>query len=303
MMEKISFLTEILPYVKKFRGTVFVIKLGGSCVANPRALQSVTSSVCMLGSLGIKVVLVHGGGPQADELQNKLGYPVVKIAGKRVTDKNALEVTKMVYAGKINTDVVAAMQKNGSQAVGISGVSAGTICAQKCAVRKVKNEKTGKVEDVDYGYVGDITNVDTRLIGSLMENGLIPVVACLGTDNEGNVFNINADRVAQQISIALRAEKFINVTNVPGLLEDKDREHSIISYLDVAESKKWMSSGKVTEGMIPKLESCIASVEGGVRRAHIIDGNMPNSVLIEVFTNQGCGTMIVNKKDNSGKVQ
>lgn len=296
MMEKIPFLVEILPYVQKFRDTVFVIKLGGDCVSSLKTLEGIAGDICTLHSLGINVAVVHGGGPQADELQNKLGYPVVKVSGRRVTDKNTLEVAKMVYGGKINSEIVATLQKLGANAVGISGASAGTIVASKREVKRVRNEKTGRTEEIDYGYVGDIAEINTKLINLLLGGGFIPVVACLGTDNNGNILNINADNVAGRIAAALNAEKFISVTNVPGLLEDKSKKMSVVSYLDVAEARKWLKSGKVSEGMLPKLESCIAAVESGVRRAHIIDGALPHSILTEVFTNHGCGTMIVNRK-------
>ncbi len=298
-MEKIPFLIEILPYVLKFRKTTFVIKLGGDNAKEQKKLEALAKDMTLLHNLGVNIVIVHGGGPQANELLKKLGYPLQKINGRRITDKQTLEVAKMVYAGKVNTEIVAALQKAGTHAVGLTGVDCNLVYAKKREPQKIKNKKTGKTEEIDFGYVGDIKKINLEVVQDLLEKNCVPVIACLGADKDGTILNINADNIAEEISKALKAEKFISVTNVPGILENKEDKTSTISYLNVCNAKKLLKSKKITDGMLPKLESCIAVVEGGVKRAHIIDMTQPHSILIEILTNQGSGTMIVSKEEEA----
>lgn len=298
-MDKIPLLIETLPYMKKFKGTTFVIKLSGSVVKEPDALVAIATDLSVLHSLGIKLIIVHGGGPQADEILRRLHHPIRKIDGRRVTDRQTLEVAKMTYAGKINTEIVAALQASGLSAVGLSGIDGNTVQAQKRKAVRVKDLKTGKTIEIDYGHVGDITEVDPQLIKLLVERDYIPVVASFGIDSSGKILNINADTIATEIAVAVKAEKLINISNVPGILDDPSDRSTTISFLNIELARKLLKTGKVNGGMLPKLTSCISSIEGGVPRAHIIDGTAPHSILFEIFTNQGCGTMIVNKKEEA----
>jgi len=298
-MEKIPFLIEILPYVQKFRNTTFVVKLGGDSARNPKILESLAKDLTLLHNIRINIVLVHGGGPQADELLQKLGHGTKKVNGRRITDEQTLDVAKMVYAGKVNTEIVAALQHAGTHTIGLTGADCNLITAEKRKPQKVKNKETGKTETVDFGYVGDIRSVNTELIKQVLKENCVPVIACLGIDSQGTVLNINADSIAEEIAKALKAEKFISITNVPGILENREDKTSTMSYLNLPNAKKLLKNSKVNGGMLPKLQSCVGAVEGGVKRAHIIDMNTPHGILVEVLTNQGCGTMIVSKQEEA----
>lgn len=291
-MDNVKNLIEILPFVQEFRGKLFVVKVGGAAVADAKAQDGIARDISALSKLGMKIVLVHGGGPQADELLGRMGKSVKKIGGRRITDKDALDVAKMVYRGRINSELVSALEKWGSQAIGISGIECGTVIAKKRELKKVRDEATGKEEDVDYGFVGDIVKVNPALMNIALENGIIPVVAPLSSDGAGGILNTNADGIACAIAKELHASKMIIMTDVPGVLENKDNPMAIISYMSVDDALKFSKSGNASGGMLPKLDACIAAIQGGVERAHIIDGRTEHSLLLEVFTNQGCGTMI-----------
>jgi acetylglutamate kinase len=221
------------------------------------------------------------------------------VNGRRITDAKTLEVAKMVYGGKINLEILSALRNSGARGVGLSGIDANLIVAKKRDPVQVLNRETGTYEEVDFGYVGDIIEVNVDIIEQLLEGGYIPVVACLGADMEGNIYNINADTVAEKIAVGIKADKLINVTNVRGILRDVNDERSLISFIDVEEAQTLVESGVVSEGMIPKVQTCIAAVQGGVKRTCLIDGTNRNALLIEVFTHEGHGTMIVSVEEKA----
>ena len=287
-----------LRYVRAYRDHVFVVKLGGEVVKDDHALDGVAAQVSLLHSLGIRIVVVHGGGPQATALQRRLGAEPVIIAGRRVTDDAGLEVAKMVYAGTLNTDVLSALRAHQLQAVGLSGVDAELLTARRRPPVNVVDD-AGKSAVVDYGHVGDIMNVDPRVLVTLMDARFVPVVASLAGDNEGNVYNVNADTVAETIAIALRAQKLVYLTGVPGVLRDPKDPASLVTFADPDDLAGLMATGALSGGMRPKVEACIRAATGGVERTHIVDGRVPDSLLLEVFTGAGTGTMIVGRKEKA----
>ncbi len=292
-MQDMTLLREALPYIQKYKDAIFVIKVGGRLVEDPLSLRTLAQDLTLLHSVGIRVVVIHGGGDQATQLLRDLHHESRFVNGRRVTDEKSLEAAKMVYGGKVNLEILSALRSFGALAVGLSGVDADLIVAQKRPVVQVLNRETGLEEAVDYGYVGDIVSVNVGVLRQLLSGGYIPVIACLGADREGNIFNINADTVAGNIAAALQAERFINVTDVRGLYRDRNDERSFISYLDVEEAEALLKSGGVQKGMIPKLQSCIQAIRGGAKRVSLINGADPTALLAEVFTNAGHGTMIV----------
>ena len=292
-MQDMTLLREALPYIQKYKDAIFVIKVGGRLVEDPLSLRTLAQDLTLLHSVGIRVVVIHGGGDQATQLLRDLHHESRFVNGRRVTDEKSLEAAKMVYGGKVNLEILSALRSFGALAVGLSGVDADLVVAQKRPVVQVLNRETGLEEAVDYGYVGDIVSVNVGVLRQLLSGGYIPVIACLGADREGNIFNINADTVAGSIAAALQAERFINVTDVRGLYRDRNDERSFISYLDVEEAEALLKSGGVQKGMIPKLQSCIQAIRGGAKRVSLINGADPTALLAEVFTNAGHGTMIV----------
>ncbi len=285
-------LKDAVPYIRLYKGKTFVVKAGGRVVARPETLNALIEDVCMLQQVGVRVVLVHGGGPQASALSRKLGVEPTMIDGRRVTDAQALEVAKMVYAGSLNTDILAAFRAHQTKAIGVSGVDAGIVTAKKRAPTPV-----------DYGFVGDIESVDPSALELLLSNAITPVVACLGADESGQVLNINADSVAEAVARALKAEKLVIVTDTEGLLRDVANPGSLVSYADVDEVLKLKSEGRLSGGMLPKVQACLSALKGGVRRTHIINGLKPGALQREVFTNAGCGTMIVEKRERQSYQQ
>jgi acetylglutamate kinase len=287
-----------LRYVRAYRDHVFVVKLGGEVLKDEHALDGVAGQVSLLHSLGIRVVVVHGGGPQASALSRRLGAEPVIVAGRRVTDDAALDVAKMVYAGTLNTAVLASLRAHQVQGVGLSGVDADLITARKRPPVTVVDDQ-GRSVTVDYGHVGDIERVDPRVLTTLMESRFVPVVASLAGDEEGRVYNVNADTVAEAIAIALRAQKLIYLTSVPGVLRDPSDPASLVAFADPDDLASLMASGALSGGMRPKVEACLRAATGGVERTHIIDGRAPDSLLLEVFTGAGYGTMIVGRKEKA----
>jgi acetylglutamate kinase len=279
-------LTHAVPYIRLYKGKTFVVKVGGRVVGRPETLNALIHDVCLLQQVGVKVALVHGGGPQASELSRRLGAEPKMIDGRRVTDAQALETAKMVYAGTLNVDILASFRAHETKAVGVSGVDAGIVTAKKRSP-----------EPIDYGLVGDIESVDPSALELLMNAGITPVVACLGADKAGQVLNINADSVAQAVARALKAEKLVIVTDTEGLLRDASDPSSLVSYADVEEVLSLKAQGKLTGGMLPKIEACLSALKGGVRRTHIINGLKAGALQREIFTNAGCGTMIVEKRE------
>lgn len=287
-----------LRYVRAYRDNVFVVKLGGDVLADTEALDRVAQQLGLLSSLSIRIVVVHGGGPQATALSRRLGQEPTIVAGRRVTDDSALEVAKMVYAGSLNVNLLASLRAHEVQAVGLSGVDADLISARRRPPVKVVDD-AGVSREVDYGHVGDVDRVDPRVLETLLSTRFMPVVASLAGDSDGNVFNVNADTVAESLATALKAQKLIFLTGAPGVLRDRNDPSSLVTFADPDDLANLMQSGSIAGGMRPKVEACIRAATGGVERTHIIDGRLPDSILLEVFTGAGCGTMIVGRKEKA----
>lgn len=296
MIEGIAGLKGALGYVRAYRGRAFVVKLGGAILGDARATEALAGQVGLLHSLGIRVVVVHGGGPQATELARRLGHEPVVVAGRRVTDDAQLEVAKMTFAGTVHVDLLAAFRRSHVPAVGLSGVDADLLSAtQRPAARLLDDE--GRERTVDFGHVGTVEAVDPKILEVLLGAGFVPVVASLAADRDGRVFNVNADTVAEKLAIALRAAKLVFLTAAPGVLRDRDDPSSLVSFADRDEIEALVRSGAIAGGMRPKIEACLRAAEGGVARTHIVDGRAVDALLVEVFTGAGCGTMIVERKE------
>jgi len=287
-----------LRYVRAYRDQVFVVKLGGDVLSEPETLDGVAGQLALLTSLGIRIVVVHGGGPQATALSRRLGLEPRLVAGRRVTDDGALDVAKMVYAGQINVNLLAALRDHRVQAVGLSGVDAELITAHRRPPVSVVDD-AGATVRVDYGHVGDIDRVDPRVLVTLMDARMVPVVASLAGGEGDEVFNVNADTVAEALAVALRAQKLIFLTGAPGVLRDRNDPSTLVTFADPDDLAGLMANGVLSGGMRPKVEACIRAATGGVERTHIIDGRAPDALLLEVFTGAGCGTMIVGRKEKA----
>ncbi len=285
----VSALKHAAPYIRLFKGKVFVLKAGGAVFADVAQTRSMMEQVGILHQVGIRVVLIHGGGPQSTQLAQALGLNSKFVDGRRVTDGASLDVATMVLNGQINTRVLAACRDLHIPAVGISGVDAGLIRAH----RRPPVVRPGS-ESVDYGFVGDIDAVDADVLRKQLDNGLMPVVSPLSCDESGTLLNINADTVAAAIAAELKAEKLILATGAPGILEDLDDPRSLISYIDRARLAELRSAGRLADGMLPKAAAIDAALANGVSRVHVISYKMPDSLLLEVFTNEGTGTLVVN---------
>ncbi len=284
----VSALKHAAPYIRLFKKKVFVLKAGGEVFASVESTRDLMEQVGILHQVGIRVVLVHGGGAQATKLATALGVDTKFVDGRRVTDETSLDIATMVLNGQINTRVLAACRDLDIPAVGISGVDAGLIRARRRA--PVKEE--GK-EDVDYGYVGDIESVDADVLQKQLDAGLMPVISPISCDESGTVLNINADTVAAAIAAELDAEKLILATGAAGILEDVNDSGSLISYVDRTALRKLRDEGKLADGMLPKAAAIEAALENGVQRVHVISYKVADSLLLEVFTNEGTGTLVV----------
>jgi acetylglutamate kinase len=287
-----------LRYVRAYRDQVFVVKLGGEVLGEPEVLEQVTQQLALLSSLSIRLVVVHGGGPQATALSRRLGGEPRMVAGRRVTDDATLEVAKLVYAGQLHVDLLAALRAHRVQAVGLSGVDADLITAHRRAPVQVVDDG-GRTVKVDYGHVGDVDRVDPRILSTLVEARFVPVVASLAGGEDGEVFNVNADTIAESLAVAMRAQKLIFLTGAPGVLRDRNDPSTLVTFADPDDLAGLMASGVLSGGMRPKVEACIRAATGGVERTHIIDGRTPDALLLEVFTGAGCGTMIVGRKEKA----
>ena len=276
------------PYIRMYKGKTFVVKAGGGVFADAAAVRGLIEQIAILHYFGVRVVFVHGGGPQLTEITEALGVPTRMVQGRRVTDQKAIDATSMVLNGLINTKLLALCREMNIDAVGVSGVDAGLIRAHKRAPVKIDTGET-----VDYGFVGDIDSVDTTVLNKLLDNGLMPVVSPLSADENGTLLNINADTVAASIGAALAAEKLLLCTGAPGILERVDDPSSIISYTDLAGLKRLREEKKITDGMLPKAKAIEEAIRGGVRRVHVMSYKSPEGILAEVFTNEGAGTLIV----------
>jgi acetylglutamate kinase len=276
--EKAAVLAEALPYIRRFWSRVVVVKYGGNAMEDPALAQLFAQDVVLMRSVGMRPVVVHGGGPQIGDLMNRLGKQPEFREGLRVTDAETLDIARMVLVGKVNRDIVSEVNVHGPLAVGLSGEDAGLITASR--------------RSPDLGFVGDVDAVNASILERLLSEELIPVVATIGSDLEGQAYNINADTAAGAIAEALGAEKLVYLTNVEGLLKDVGDPGSVISQLSADELERMVDDGTLTEGMIPKARSCVRAVRRGVGHAHILDGRVPHALLLEIFTTEGIGTMV-----------
>ena len=292
-IDTLDLLREALPYIQRFKGKTFVIKFSGKVTENRENLLSLAEELALLHQVGIRICVIHGGGKQLTELAKKLGVVQTVIEGRRVTDDDTLELAKMIFRGKINTEILSALRHRGIHAVGLSGIDGGVIKAVRRPPRDVVDRQTGETETIDFGHVGDVVDVDIRLINLLLENDYLPVISSLGADDDGKVYNINADTVASEIAARLSAEKLILLSDTNGIYLDPSDESTKIDRLSVSEARRMIVDGKATGGMIPKLESLIDLLDRGVHSAHVIGGLERNGLLAEVFTDEGAGTMLV----------
>ena len=275
--ERASVLVHALPYIKKYNGKIVVVKYGGNAMIDETLKTSVMKDIVLLALIGVKVVLVHGGGPEISETLKKLGKESVFKNGLRVTDKETVDVVQMVLAGKVNKSLVNLIGVKGGKAIGLSGLDGHMLKA--------------KVKDSELGYVGEITKVNTAPITDVLEKGYIPVVSTLACDDEGNVYNVNADTAAAKIAGELKAESLISMTDISGILNDKNDPNTLISKIKVGQANELIETGIIAGGMIPKAECCVNAVNWGVKRVFIIDGRIPHSIIIEMLTDEGIGTM------------
>ena len=278
-MERAEVLTQALPYIKKYSGKIVVIKYGGNAMINEQLKQQVMEDIALLWLIGVKVVLVHGGGPEISETMKRLGKQAQFVNGLRVTDKETVDIVQMVLAGKVNKTLVNLLQMKGGHAVGLSGIDGGIIEAT--------------MKDEALGYAGKITRIRTQPITDLLEKNYIPVISTVASDRQGNTYNINGDTAAAYIAGALNAERLIMMTDIAGILRDKDDPGTLIPALTVKEAKKLFDEGVISGGMIPKVDCCIEAIGKGVRHVVIMDGRVPHSILMELLTDEGAGTMVM----------
>jgi len=296
MTELVNGLKDALEYTRLYREQTFVIKLGGEVLSSAEALDNVAVQVALLESLSIRVLVVHGGGPQASALSRQMGLEPEIVAGRRVTSPEVLEVAKMVYAGQINVDVVGALRSHRVSAVGLTGIDAGLVTVHRRPPVEITDDE-GTTRTVDFGEVGDVDGADTTLLDVLLPRGNVPVVASLAADPEGRILNINADTLAAHLAGALGAQKLIYMTGAPGILREADDPSSLVAFAAPENLQALLGSGSIKGGMRPKVEACLQAVKGGVRRTHIIDGRTPDALLLELFTGHGSGTMIVGERE------
>jgi acetylglutamate kinase len=290
-LEKAAILVEALPYIKKFYGKTVVIKYGGHAMLNDDLKRAVLQDVILMKFVGMHPVLVHGGGPEINSMLKRLNIKSDFIHGLRVTDEETMEIVEMVLAGKVNKDIVAGINQIGGKAVGLSGKDGKLIEASK-KVEYITDED-GQEVAVDLGYVGEVKKINPQIIKTVVDEGYIPVIAPIGVGDEGKSFNINADYVAGEIAGALQADKFVLLTDVEGIFENYEEKTSLISTLHIQDIATFIKRGVINGGMIPKVECCINALNQGVEKAHIIDGRIPHSILLEIFTDEGIGTMVV----------
>lgn len=277
--ERAEILTQALPYIKQYVGKVVVIKYGGNAMIDETLKQQVMEDIALLWLIGVKVVLIHGGGPEISDMMKKLGKQPEFVNGLRVTDKETVDIVQMVLAGKVNKSLVTLLQMKGGHAVGLSGMDGGIIEA--------------KIKDERLGFVGEITKVRSQPITDLLEKNYIPVISTVASDRQGNVYNINGDTAAAYIAGAMGAERLIMMTDVAGILRDKDDPSTLIPKVTVPEAKKLYNDGIVSGGMIPKVDCCIEAINAGVKNVTIMDGRIPHAILMELLTDEGAGTMVM----------
>ena len=278
-MERAQVLTEALPYIKHYNGEIVVVKYGGNAMINEELKQQVMEDIALLWLIGVKVVLIHGGGPEISQTMKRLGKEAVFVNGLRVTDRETVDIVQMVLAGKVNKTLVNLLQMKGGHAVGLSGIDGGIIEAS--------------MKDEALGYVGEITKIRTQPIMDLLEKNYIPVISTVASDRQGNTYNINGDTAAAYIAGALHAKRLIMMTDIDGILRDKDDPSTLIHKLTVSEAKGLYEEGVISGGMIPKVDCCIEAIEKGVQTVVINDGRVPHSILMELLTDEGAGTMVI----------
>ena len=283
-LQRAEVLTQALPYIKRYNGKIVVVKYGGNAMINDQLKEQVMEDIVLLWLIGVKIVLVHGGGPEISELMQKLGKKAVFVDGLRVTDKETVDIVQMVLAGKVNKSLVSFLESKGGNAMGISGIDGGLISAE------MKDEKLG--------YVGNITNVNITPVEDLLGKGYIPVISTVASDKDGNVYNINGDTAAARIAGALNAERLIMMTDIDGILMDKNDPTTLIPHMTITEADKLKQDGVISGGMIPKVECCIDAINHGVENVVIMDGRVPHSILMEILTDEGAGTMIMGNKND-----
>ena len=278
---RVQVLSQALPYIQKFRGKTFVIKYGGSAMSDPDLKRETIKNIVLLSCVGIKLILVHGGGPEISVMSKRLNLPVKFVDGYRVTDKETMEIVEMVLVGKVQKDLVNLINVSGARAIGLCGKDGRLFSAKP--ISKMKK----------YGFIGEVRSIDTDILMTLIEKGFIPVISSVGADQKGQNYNINADNVASSVASAIKASKLILMTDTPGILKNSKRPDSLISKLSISEAKKLIQGKHISGGMIPKAIAAISAIKTGVNAVHIIDGNLKQSILLEVFTDTGIGTMIV----------
>lgn len=277
--QRAEVLTQALPYIKNYTGKIVVVKYGGNAMLNESLKEQVMEDIVLLWLIGVKVVLVHGGGPEISEMMEKLGKKAEFVDGLRITDKETVEIVQMVLSGKVNKSLVNFLEMKGGKAMGISGIDGKLIEAQS------KNEKLG--------FVGEITKINIEPVLDLLGKGYIPVISTVGCDNDGNAYNINGDTAAAYIAGALNAKRLIMMTNIAGVLKDKNDASSIIPEISVSQAEELKKSGVISDGMIPKVDCCITAINKGVKKVIIMDGRVPHSILMELLTDEGAGTLFV----------
>lgn len=278
-MQRAEVLTQALPYIKRYNGKIVVVKYGGNAMINEQLKQQVMEDIVLLWLIGVKVVLVHGGGPEISDIMSKLGKEPVFIDGLRVTDKETVDIVQMVLAGKVNKTLVNLLEMKGGKAMGISGMDGRLIEAE--------------MKDERLGYVGEIKKIHAAPVIDLLEKGYIPVISTVGCDKEGNAYNINGDTAAAYIAGAINAERLIMMTDIAGVLRDKDDPSTLIADITLSEAEKLKEEGIISGGMIPKVDCCIEAIHEGVKNVVIMDGRVPHSILMEILTDEGAGTMVM----------
>ncbi|HYF92821.1 MAG TPA: acetylglutamate kinase [Symbiobacteriaceae bacterium] len=287
-LDKAAVLAEALPYIRKFSGKTVVIKYGGAAMAAADLKDAVMQDIALMKYVGMNPIVVHGGGPEVSSMSKRLGLESRFVDGLRVTDAATMEIAQMVLIGKTNLEIVTHLGRHGAKAVGLSGHDGGLIKAVKHLHQSVKTGET-----VDLGFVGDIADIDVGVLESLTQAGFVPVISPIGIGPGGESYNINADTVAGEVAAALKAEKLVLLTDVEGVRADKDDPASLLTRVTAEEIRGWMAHGKIEGGMIPKLQCCLTALEAGVNRVHIIDGRVRHSLLLEIFTDKGSGTMVI----------
>ena len=289
IIKKAEVLIDALPYIRNFYGKTLVIKYGGAAQTKDELKDSFAKDIVMLNFIGIRTVIVHGGGPKISATMEKMGKKPEFVNGQRITDQETMDIVEMVLGGLVNKEIVSLINRHGGKAVGLSGKDGGLINAQKKLTRKITPE-TGVSEIVDLGLVGEVTSIDASILNSLEMDGFIPVISPIGAGPNGETFNINADYVASAVASAVKAEKLMLLTDVPGIL---DKKGNVISTLKKSKIPKLIKDGTISGGMMPKVQACTNAIEGGVAKTHIVDGRIPHCLLLEIFTKEGIGTEIL----------